>query len=1061
MDRKSPSKDLIDLVKTGLPDDIKRRRTQRQFEDIADSVVERLMTFVNHEYRGLTDGDREAAMHEVVLTLEEADLTDQALFTDDADPVKLARRLRATVPARRVEAQLGEAGTRLYDVVLDECCDCLARIIVHLPQFQPRAAAETLSRLTGLADQVAAVLSRLPARSLTAPEGSSHDEEFTRRYLSLISESLDTLELFGVRFERFTRPQTTLSVAYISLNVSDERERRPDARAVPISDWREDHGRRGAVRVESALADQRLMLIRGEAGGGKSTLLRWLAVTAARGVFTGALENWNGSVPLLIKLRNYAGQPLPRPEELLDLTAPNLAGIMPKGWVHRHLWSGRALLLVDGVDEVTASQRAAVRQWLKGFIADFPNIRVVVTSRPAAATSDWLRAEGFSAIFLEQLGPAELRALIEHWHRAVRDCADLPCEPEKLPTYEARLLARMEATPHLRVLASSPLLAAMLCALNLDRETLPRDRMSLYGAALELLLETRDAKRNIPSASDISLPRDQRIHILQALAWHLSVSKRVELPKSTAQQVIEERLVGMPGVRADATAVLNHLLQRSGVIREPVPGRMDFAHRTVQEYLTAKQLADLGDMELLIGNAHRDQWRETVIMAAGHANEPLRQELITGLLDRAIAERRRSRQLKLLAVACLETLKSIPRELQERLDNCLAEFVPPRDANAARSLAAAGEPVLSRLPERLDDLSVAAASASIRTAYLINGPEALNVLAHYGDDPRPGVQQQLQQAWIYFDPEQYAQRVLTKAPPGRMVNISSLGQLNSVPLLGRKTVNLNVYVDSLPNFSFLRNHADVIRNLRIVIDPDGFGPDFAQLPNLPQLRDFSLRMPGLIGITFVDSLPSLETIQLPCLEIQDLTPLQRLGNLKQLGIEGARDINPSRLPRLADLTALNLNYTKATCDLAEFANAAPKLRRFQLAYCDWIRDLTALANLPLSELYLADSTGISDVTPLAELEDLEALSLPDLPVLDLKPFSTLKRLSTLWLGLCKRIPDLTPLAQLPRLRLLDITGLPPGVDVEPLGANRELTVQVSSGQVVRNAEALGRRLVMV
>ncbi len=141
-------------------------------------------------------------------------------------------------------------------MVLDECCDCLARIIVHLPQFGPRASVETLSRLSGLADQVGAVLARLPARTLDAPEGTSQDDEFTRRYLASISGSLDTLELFGVRFERFTRPQTTLSVAYISLNVSDESKRglrHPTPRAVPISDWR-DEVRTGSVRVEAAWA---------------------------------------------------------------------------------------------------------------------------------------------------------------------------------------------------------------------------------------------------------------------------------------------------------------------------------------------------------------------------------------------------------------------------------------------------------------------------------------------------------------------------------------------------------------------------------------------------------------------------------------------------------------------------------------------------------------------------------------------------------------------------------------------------------------------------------------
>ncbi|GAA2417659.1 hypothetical protein GCM10010191_30400 [Actinomadura vinacea] len=190
-----------------------------------------------------------------------SDLSDAALLADDMDAVKPARRLRATLPARQAGTQLGEAGSRLYEVTLDECCGCLARIIVHLPEFEPRAAAETLGRLTGLADQVAAVLVRLPARSLTAPEGRSDDAEFTRRYLASLSENLDSLEFFGVRFERFTRPQTTLSVAYINVNASAEGG--PPGRAGARADRRlarrapRGRGRPGGGRARRPPADAR------------------------------------------------------------------------------------------------------------------------------------------------------------------------------------------------------------------------------------------------------------------------------------------------------------------------------------------------------------------------------------------------------------------------------------------------------------------------------------------------------------------------------------------------------------------------------------------------------------------------------------------------------------------------------------------------------------------------------------------------------------------------------------------------------------------------------------
>ena len=523
-----------------------------------------------------------------------------------------------------MEAQLGEAGARLYEVALDECCDCLVRIVRQLPQFAPRAAAEVLSRLSGLGEQVAVVLERLPARSLDAPSGTQDDLEFERRYLEHLGATLNEIELFGVRVENY-QPRTELSVAYVSLQVTAEETALWPVTPVKFASMaRPQAGEEGVanMRAETALGRFPRTLLRGQAGSGKSTLLRWIAVTAARGGFAGDLADWNGRVPFLIKLRSFADRPLPEPQ---DFVQGPLAALMPPGWAHRRLAEGRALLLADGIDEMVASKRSLVRQWLRDLLSVYPSTRAVVSSRPAAADSRWLSAEGFVPVALELMGPGELRALIRHWHSAISHSPGLPCRPEDLPRYEGALLARLESGPHLRALAATPLLAAMMCALNLDRAThLPRDRMGLYAAALEMLLERRDTERAIPANQDVALEREQKVRILQDLAWQLTVFGRTEMAATTALSRITDKIAGMPRVTPSPAAILTHLIQRSGVIREPIPGRIDFVHRTVQEYLAAAQAADNADVEPLIERAHLDQWRETVIMTAGHANAPLR-----------------------------------------------------------------------------------------------------------------------------------------------------------------------------------------------------------------------------------------------------------------------------------------------------------------------------------------------------------------------------------------------------------------------------------------------------
>jgi hypothetical protein len=109
----------------------------------------------SHEFQGLDDGDRAAALLAVRDAFERADLTDRALFAVDVDAAKLTRRLRAGQPRAKTAAGLGEAGGAFYDAALNRCCHLYVRAVVQVPAFVGRSSAEILNRLSDLPDQVA------------------------------------------------------------------------------------------------------------------------------------------------------------------------------------------------------------------------------------------------------------------------------------------------------------------------------------------------------------------------------------------------------------------------------------------------------------------------------------------------------------------------------------------------------------------------------------------------------------------------------------------------------------------------------------------------------------------------------------------------------------------------------------------------------------------------------------------------------------------------------------------------------------------------------------------
>lgn len=1012
------------LIRRRIPGIRAQRGVERQFEQIADAVAARLEPMCGHEFGDLDEGGRQAALDAVTAAFARADLSDAAILGSDADPAELTRRVRSAAPP---PIGLGEAATRFYELLLAECCDCYVRVLLRLPVFTERAVTELLGRVSELGSELSRVLERLPVRSLYAPQGTDHDAAFRREYLEFVSHTLDSVELFS--FTAGPGPRTKLSVAYVSLRVSAEGDGRTSRRSADGPDQRLRTGigswgdavyeSSASVRAEAALKRSPRILLRGEAGSGKTTLLNWLAVTAARGTFSGDLADWNGLVPVLIKLRRYASRDLPRPEELLDTTAGPLTGHMPRAWVDREFRAGRVLLLVDGVDELVAGERRKVRDWLRLLLSAYPDTHTVVTSRPTAARGDWLRVEGFAPVGLERMTPADLRAFVRQWHQAVgAQGGDLPCEPEELPHYEHALLTTLQDRPHLRALAASPLLAALLCSLHLGRRRrLPRNRMELYRIALELLVQRRDAERGVPSALDVQLSLSDKLCVLRDLAWRLSDNNRSEIAMDKALVHATAKVASMRHLDVDGAQVLEHLVTRSGVLRIPAEGRIDFLHRSFQEYLAAEEAAEEDRIGNLVERAHLDTWRETIILAAGHAHRSQRQELIAGILDRASAERRHARGLRLLAASCLETMGSVPEETGKRLDENLERLTPPRRTSDATSLAAVGDPVLRKLPRSLDSLTTTAARSAVRTAALIGGERALDLLEAYAEGGRADVHEQLADAWEYFDPDPYAERVLARFSLEHV--LLKLSHPSQWAAATRMRSARKVWI-RFPMAS-------------------GLGP-IGELPELSDLGVSQLRDDN--DLSPLASQPKLEKFSIyGNTSLRDVTPLSALPDLRDLSLTGWTSLPPvPEIPLPSALTNLSLGFLPADSDL-RFLNCLPPVEMLSLDGSGTprnIADLTVMSNVSRLRLSGLDLSGCLDVLSASVQATALLFFRCGLPA-DLSVLNSIAPMTRVFFGQCH--------------------GPVPGpLDVSSLGdrpAHRPLTVEVGTTQTITGTEDLG------
>jgi len=942
---------ILDLFKSKTTDVIAQRRAARQIEAIGERIAENLLSVFQAEGAIIDEGGQVAVAYAVAETIDKASIDSSLLAEKSLEPVVLAKYLLESNPLAITFFSAAE--TSLYERIIREVSQYIIDIASQLPRFNERTFGEMLKRqnvLTDVAEQILEEVRRI------REEGKSDDVEASRfevDYRRAVVRQLDELQLFGVDLSAASR-RHRLSVAYVTLSVQKETTEPPDHRLVEkvgetlSEDNEQEESSAAPLPVDKALKDSNRVLILGDAGSGKTTLLQWIAVRAAQRDFSGPLSDWNDSAPFFIRLRQCVETGLPAPQDFPRFVSPALAGAMPSHWAHYQLNSGRAIVLIDGLDELGELKRADVRDWVRDLVGNYPCARFIISSRPHAVEENWLAKEGFTEAELLPMELPDIYSFIEHWHNAVREELQDIEEKAELEHLESNLKDVIRKKPQIRRLTTIPLLCAMVCALHRDsRRNLPSDRIELYEACFHMLIDRRDLVRGVDLRDYPNLSYRQKRALLQDLAYWLLRNGYSMIAVERAEERLAQKVESLQGLRRTIKAnhVLRLFIERSGLLREPVKGQVDFTHRTFQEFLGAQTALDEGDLGFLIKSAHEQQWREVVILAAGLARPLERSNIIRDLIARGDNEPRYRQQLHLLGVACLETSIELDSTIIEEVILRLQSLVPPRTIKDAKSLALAGELALPFLESQGASGKVSA--ACVRALALIGGEAALQVLEGYKSDPREGVSTELTRGWDYFDRTEYARRVLCHDGRLRLKRPASLQGVESLDNVTALEIDLGYVLPDLTPVANLRNlsrarlwNAYLLKSLRPLLP----------LAGLEQLAAYFLY--------------SLENIE-------DLVNFPNLTELTLFGSHKVMDWTP--LSRLTSLTLLELPYARLLSNL-EAISLLGNLTILELRGCENVIDLSPLSTLSkLTTLDISECLKLTNFEPLCAIASLKEL----------------------------------------------------------------------------------------
>ncbi|OLP20021.1 hypothetical protein BST81_02515 [Leptolyngbya sp. 'hensonii'] len=390
----------------------------------------------------------------------------------------------------------------------------------------------------------------------------------------------------------------------------------------------------------------RQLVVQAWGGYGKTTLLKHIAYLYGKKQQPRSAPKL---IPVLLILRKYRDLlSQENPPSLPDLITyhhiPGLPGAqdlqVPPHWARDILKQGKALVMLDGFDEVAKTQRPAVARWIMEQLHQYGKSVFMVTSRPKAYREQDAgdRLELATPFWIKDFDAAQRQEFVEKWYlsqeRYTHGGRNTP-DVQQLAQQAAKdLLTQIQARQELQDLAKNPLLLNMIVTFHrrFPGSELPKRRVELYREMCRLQLRDRPAARKLETL----LTQCEAQTILQMLALAMMQNRWERIDRAKLLQGLTKCLQQESETVA-AKDFLEQVVQISELLVEREPDEFEFAHLSFQEYLAATQIAQLKQESRLYDHFQDDWWKPTILLYAAQVNPTtlIREMMQRGAIDLA------------------------------------------------------------------------------------------------------------------------------------------------------------------------------------------------------------------------------------------------------------------------------------------------------------------------------------------------------------------------------------------------------------------------------------------
>ena len=365
----------------------------------------------------------------------------------------------------------------------------------------------------------------------------------------------------------------------------------------------DDHEDDYRVNAVDWIKKHNQLFILGKPGAGKTTLMKYVTLMAAKGVID--------KVPIFVSLNDWAQRKITLHDYIkhqFEICSFPDADLFIKDVLLR---KGRALVVFDGLDEVNEEndRRQETIRTITDFTNQYSKNKFLITCRVAATDYSFDR---FSYVEIADFTRKQIESFASKWFST---------QPEKGKRFISELSDQKYS--RLRELAQTPILLNLLCLSYDETLTFPPRLVDIYQEAIDALLKKWDASRNIRRDEvyhGLSSVRKQ--HLLAQIAAEYFEKGEIFFYEDDLTKRVEKFIRTLPDSKTtevDASVVVKAMEAQHGILVERAHRIHSFSHLTFQEFFTSRYIIEnYSDKQLgqIMLNLPDTRWHEIFIMSA-------------------------------------------------------------------------------------------------------------------------------------------------------------------------------------------------------------------------------------------------------------------------------------------------------------------------------------------------------------------------------------------------------------------------------------------------------------